>query len=244
MYCRNCGQQVPAGARFCPSCGADQEDSIGRPKGIATPWIILALLLFPPLGFLLMFTSSRWSDDTKWIVGGFFFTPLWARFLWQRPWPPIVKLGLLGAFLAAYSVAMVALTGVGAAVWIVLVTIIVLFFILRSKGAQPRSQAAAAGSQTSLRGVVQSKLDSCHDLIAQIEEHTVFDFFPMTSPERKQYLEALEVRAEAMEMYEHAQTGQDLAAADQRATEALNELKSAQDALWARRDEPDLLPPS
>jgi hypothetical protein len=189
-----------------------------------------------------MFTSSRWSDDTKWIVGGFFFTPLWARFLWQRQWPPVVKLGLLGAFLVAYSAAMVAFTGVTAAVWIVLVTIVALVFVLRSKGAQPRTPDAPATNQTSLRGRVQSKLDSCHDLIAQIEEHTVFDFFPMSSPERRQYLAALEVRAEAMELYEHADTGADLAAADARATEALNELKSAQDALWSKRDDGGTLP--
>jgi hypothetical protein len=242
LYCRNCGQQVPADAKYCPSCGAEQGDATRRPKGIATPWIILALILFPPLGFLLMFTSSRWSDDTKWIVGGFFFTPLWVRFLWQRPWPPIVKLGLLAAFLAAYSVAMVAFTGTSAAVWIVLVTVVALFFILRSKGAQPRSPDAASTNQTSLRRLVQSKLDSCHDLIAQIEEHTVFDFFPMASPERRQYLAALETRAEAMELYEHADTGADLSAADTRATEALNELKSAQDALWAKRDDGGTLP--
>lgn len=243
MYCRNCGQQVPADAKYCPGCGAEQGDSIHRPKGIATPWIILALVLFPPLGFLLMFTSSRWSDDTKWIVGGFFFTPLWARFLWQRRWSPAVKLGLLAAFLAAYSVAMVAITGPTAAVWIVLVTVVALFFILRSKGAQPRARDEAAAWQSNLRGTVQAKLDSCHDLIAQIEEHTVFDFFPLPSPERRQYLAALEVRSEAMELYERADTGSDLAAADVRATEALNDLKSAQDVLWARRDVPDVLPP-
>jgi hypothetical protein len=242
LYCRDCGQPVPAGAKYCPGCGAEQGESIRRPKGIATPWIILALILFPPLGFLLMFTSSRWSDDTKWIVGGFFFTPLWARFLWQRQWPPAVKIGLLAAFLAAYAVVMVAIAGPSAAVWIVLVTVVALFFILRSKGAQPQSQAGTATGQTNLRSVVQSKLDSCHDLIAQIEEHTIFDFFPMSSPERRQYLAALEVRAEAMELYERADTGSDLAAADQRATEALNELTSAQDALWRKRDDGNALP--
>jgi hypothetical protein len=188
-----------------------------------------------------MFTSSRWSDDAKWIVAGFFFTPLWARFLWQRRWSPTVKLGLLAAFLAAYFVAILAFTSLGAAVWISILTIIALFFIVRSKGAQPRPEGDPAAGRSALRSVVQSKLDSCHDLIAQIEEHTVFDFFPIDSPERQQYLAALEVRSEAMDLYEHAGSGSDLAAADARATEALNELKSAQDALWMKRDEGDSL---
>jgi hypothetical protein len=242
VYCRDCGQQVPEGAKYCPSCGADQGATGHHPKGIATPWIILALLLFPPLGLLLMFTSSRWSDNTKWIVAGFFFAPLWARFLWQRRWSPIVKLGLLAAFMAAGFVTVLAFRGLNAAVWIFILTIVTLFFIIRSKGAQPRAEGGTATGQTSLRGVVQSKLDSCHDVIAQIEEHTVFDFFPMTSPERRQYLAALEVRSEAMDLYEHAGTGPDLVAADARATEALNELKSAQDSLWTTRDEGDTFP--
>ena len=170
------------------------------------------------------------------------FTPLWARFLWQRQWPPVLKLGLLGAFLVAYFVAMTALTGFGAAIWILVLTVVALFFVLRAKGAQPRPKETASTGQRNLRGLVQSKLDSCHDLIAQIEEHTVFDFFPMSSPERRQYLAALEVRAEAMELYEHADTGPDLLAADTRATKALNELKAAQDALWAKRDDGGTLP--
>jgi hypothetical protein len=242
MYCRHCGQQVPADARYCPSCGADQGTTENRPQGIATPWIILALLLFPPLGVVLLFTSSRLSANTKGFLGGLFFTPLWARFLWQRPWPPAAKLALLAAFTAAYFVALVAFIHLTAAVWVTILTIVALFFIVRSKGAQPRTRADTTTSRTSLRSAVQSKLDSCHDLIAQIEGHTVFDFFPMSSPERQQYLQALEVRAEAMDLYEHAATGPDLAAADARATEALDELKSAQDALWAGRDEGDVLP--
>src|SRR5947209_16420548 len=99
MYCRNCGQQVPEDAKYCPSCGADQGTAGNR--GIATPWIVLALLLFPPLGIVLLFTSSRLSANTKWFLGGLFFTPLWARFLWQRPWPPATKLALLAAFTVA-----------------------------------------------------------------------------------------------------------------------------------------------
>jgi hypothetical protein len=242
VYCRECGQQVPGDAKYCPNCGADQGAAGRGPKGIATPWIILALVLIPPLGLLLMFTSSRWSDDTKWIVAGFFFAPLWTRFLWQRRWSPAVKLGLLAALAAAQFVTVLAFTSLGVAVWISILTIIALVFILRSKGAQPRSKSDPAHGQAALRGAVQSKLDSCHDLIAQIEEHTVFDFFPMESPERQQYLAALEVRSEAMDLYEHAGSGSDLTAADARATEALNELKSAQDALWTKRDEGDSLP--
>lgn len=243
MYCRDCGRHIPADATYCPGCGANQGATGHRPKGIATPWIIVALLLFLPLGLLLMFTSSRWSDSRKWIVAGFFFPPLWARFLWQRRWPATVKLGLLAALVAAYGVSVLAFTGLSVAVWASILTIVTLFFVIRAKGAQPRAEGDTAPSQTSLRSAVQSKLDRCHDLIAQIEEHTVFDFFPMSSPERKQYLLALEVRSEAMELYEQASTGPDLAAADERATQALNELKAAQDALWTKRDEGDALPP-
>lgn len=239
MYCRNCGRPVPADARYCPNCGADQDTGGNRASGLATPWIILALLLLGPLGLLLMFTTSRWKDDTKWIVAGFFFTPLWMRFLWRQPWSPALKLGLLAAFTAAYFVALLVFVHLTAAVWLTLLTIVALFFIVRSKGAQPRRAAEDGGRR--LREVVRAKLDSCHDLIAQIEQHTLFDFFPLSSPERRQYLAALETRSEAMDLYEHAATPGELQAADARATEALNELKSAQDALWMGREEP--LPP-
>lgn len=242
MYCRDCGQQVPEGARYCPNCGADQGATRHQPRGVATPWIILALVLFPPLGLLLVFTSSRWSDQAKWMVAGFFFTPLWARFLWQRRWPPTVKLALLAAFMAAYFLAILSFTGVGSAVFISILTIVTLFFVIRSKGAQPRAQADDGAGWTNLRGTVASKLESCHDVIAEIEEHTVFDFFPMASPERRQYLAALEARSEAMDLYERAHTDADLAAADARATEALHGLKAAQDSLWTGKDEGDALP--
>lgn len=244
MYCRECGRQVPVDAKFCPVCGADQSGLRSSPKGIATPWIILALVLMPPLGVALMFTSSRWSDDTKWFVAGLFFTPLWSRFLWQRQWSPAIKYGLLAAFMAAYFVAVLAFTSLQPAVWVSILTIIVLFFVLRSQGAQPRGTASAADDQTALRRAVQAKLDTCHDLIAEIEQHTVFELVPMDSAAHRHYLAALEARAEAMDLFDHAATGADLAAADVRTAEALQGLREAQDALWSLSDDGDVAPPA
>ncbi len=243
MYCHNCGLHLGEAANFCPRCGADQGQATRDTGGIATPWIILALILLPPLGLLLMFTSSRWSNDTKWWVGGLFFAPLWTRFLWRRRWPPAVKVGLLSVLAVAYLLTVAAWTGASAAFWITVLTIIAVVFIVRSKGAQPREEAEGRTSQPALRAAVRAKLDSCHDLIAQIEGNTVLDLFPLSSPARQRYVQALELRAGAMDLYERANNERDLRAADARANEALRELTAAQDALWSGPDAGNVIPP-
>ena len=146
--------------------------------------------------------------------------------------------------MVAYFVAVLAFTSLTSAVWISILTVIVLFFVLRSKGAQPRGAAPATDDQTALRRAVQAKLGTCHDLIAEIEQHTVFELVPMDSSARRQYLAALEARSEAMDLFEHAATAADLAAADARATEALNGLREAEDALWTLSDDGDVVPPA
>lgn len=32
MFCRNCGKEVEDGARFCPQCGANQENGTAQPQ--------------------------------------------------------------------------------------------------------------------------------------------------------------------------------------------------------------------
>jgi hypothetical protein len=243
VYCRTCGFHIGDAAHFCPNCGANQDVPDRQSRGIATPWIILALILVPPLGLILMFTSSRWSEDTRWIVAGFFFAPLWTRFLWRLHWSRPVKIAVLGVLAVAYLATVWAWTGFTAAIWITLLTLVAVVLIVRSRGAQPRTDEGETGSQGTLRAAVEAKLDSCHSLIAQIEQHTVFDFFPPASPARQQYLRALELRTDAMDLYEKARNPHELQTADARATEALNELKTAQDALWSDSSTGDTIPP-
>jgi hypothetical protein len=240
VYCRDCGRPVPADARYCPSCGAEGEGAARR-EGISSAWIILAFLLFPPLGLLLMWTASRWSDDTKWFISGLFFTPLWMRFLWRQQWAVNVKLALLALFVLASLYAWFVIAGLTAAVWMTIVTVVALWFIVRAPGAQPRrKEGASSEAPAAMRRVVQARLESCHDLIAQIEGNTVLDFFPLSSPARQMYLRALEARSEAMNVYEQARTAPELEVANMLAGEALSELKAAQDALWSESpQEPD-----
>lgn len=241
MYCRHCGRSIPNDAKYCPACGLEQDGGMRSGHPLPSAVIILALILLPPLGLLLMWTSSRWSDDTKWLVSGLFFAPLWLRFLWRAHWPVAVKLGAAGAFMIAFFLTLLVYAGRGVALWLTLATLVLLFVLFRSHFAHP----SAAGEDTAERRLaarrqaVEATLDSCHAIIAEIEEHTVFDLFPPSSVQRRQYMEALEVRSHAMSLFQHAATQEDLAAAEARATEARNRLQSAQDGLWSAKQIPE-----
>ena len=69
MYCRHCGQPIPVDPTFCPRCGQPQGAQPAPVQGgINSAWIILAFIVFPPLGYILMWTSSHWSSAVKWAI--------------------------------------------------------------------------------------------------------------------------------------------------------------------------------
>jgi hypothetical protein len=77
--------------------------------------------------------------------------------------------------------------------------------------------------------MIESKVDTCHDLIAQIERTLSIDLLPADAPARRQYMHALEMRSEAMALYERATSRPELLAADARLSRAIEELRTARD---------------
>lgn len=65
---------------------------------------------------------------------------------------------------------------------------------------------APADDTADLRRVIESKLDTCHEPIAQVEADRVPDLLPTQAPAQQRYRHALEMRAEGMELFERAQT--------------------------------------
>src|ERR687885_81273 len=101
MYCHACGRRIPAGSAYCSHCGAAQGRSAVRDRsGMNSALTVLALIIFFPVGLILMWCSTDWDDDLKWAISGLFFPPLWLRFLWKVPWLPYA----LGALLAALTI--------------------------------------------------------------------------------------------------------------------------------------------
>src|SRR5947209_10854460 len=98
MYCHTCGQRVPQGAAFCPSCGGSLQPIAPRRQSLHPVLVVLSMLLFPPLGFILMWAATDWPSDVKWAISGFFFPPLWLRFLWKVDWLPYAAGALLAGF--------------------------------------------------------------------------------------------------------------------------------------------------
>lgn len=253
MYCRHCGARIPADSLFCPACGGRQTDAAPPRAGLDSAWIVLALILFFPLGLVLMWTHSTWSSNAKlavtglifpplWLVviwrkmsrevqvalAGLLFPPLWGYLIWKRPWERalrlllIVLLDFLGALWFSHFWGVT-----GAIVSVILTAFITLAYLAEAgNGSGNRAEREA---MRALSRAIEAKLDSCHDLIAQIEDSHVFDFMPAGARERRQYVHALEMRSEGVRLFEQAESRPDLAAAEQRIEAALERLRRTRD---------------
>lgn len=223
MYCRYCGSAIPADAAFCPHCGNSQPAKAVS-KGGLPDWLIVALLIFvPPLGWILMWTSSRWKVDVKAVVT---FPPAWPILFWRLSWPPLQRLALIAALVAATVLWFGSVAGPTAATAILFVIVVIAALVIMTS--RPREAPDTGLDQ--LRQMIESKVDTCHDLIDQIERTLAFDLLPSDSPVRSQYMHALEMRSEGMALFERATTRPDLVAADARLSRAMEELRTARDA--------------
>lgn len=79
MRCMRCGLQSPAGANFCPNCGARSEETLrtkGSPAERRGGWSVLTLSLLLSLGVSLALTF--WLGWPVFILGAilpFFWRP-------------------------------------------------------------------------------------------------------------------------------------------------------------------------
>ena len=228
MYCHACGRPLPADAAFCPNCGTAR---IGAPvppgpSTIHPAWIALLLVLFPPVGLILMWTSSGWESDVKWAISGIFFPPLWLRFLWKVPWLPyaltaLVALLLLGNVLAE---------GLSIVAAVTILAVVAVLLVLVKPPARPRAPTSE-GHPGRLRQTIEGKLDAINDLVADIEGTVALDLLPAGSALHERYRRALDTRTEALHLLDRAVSPRELYAVDDRANRALHELRAVRDGL-------------
>lgn len=78
MYCRKCGAELPEGARFCTSCGCDQQQNVTPVSGNSYPmtprpdnnlWlaVLVTVLCCLPFGIVSIIYSSK--VDSSWAAG-------------------------------------------------------------------------------------------------------------------------------------------------------------------------------
>jgi hypothetical protein len=225
MYCRFCGSVVPADAAFCPRCGKAQGADV-RPSSGTPDWLIITLLIFfPPAGFILMWLSG-WKRAIKIALTGFLFPPVWLLLLWELPFSDEVKAGIITTLVAANGLWLQHTVGPTATIAFLVVTVVLGMLWVQSIR---RGRARPDDGTAALRRVIDSKVDTCHDLIAEIEGMMAFELLPTEAAAKRQYLHGLEMRSEGMMLYERAESVPDLVAADQRLSRAMDELRAARD---------------
>ncbi len=221
MYCRGCGTALPEDALFCSTCGAAQNAVAIERSGRHTrrrargrgPYALAA--------------RSATRTHVRLALLGFVFPPLWSPIIWDQPWSPELRMALIAAMVVLNEVWIAHLTGSVTPVVGTLVVTVMLGMVWLSS----MNRAAPADDSADLRRVIESKLDTCHEIIAQVEADLVPDLLPTQAPAQQRYRHALEMRAEAMELFERAQNRPDLVVADARVTHALDALRAARDDL-------------
>ncbi|MDQ2745034.1 MAG: hypothetical protein M3Z66_22445 [Chloroflexota bacterium] len=158
---------------------------------------------------------------------GFVFPPLWSLVIWDQPWSRELRMALIAAIVVLNEVWIAHLTGSVTPVVGTLVVTVMLGMVWLSS----MNRAAPADDSADLRRVIESKLNTCHEIIAQVEADLGPDLLPTQAPAQQRYRHALEMRAEAMDLFERAQNRPDLVVADARVAHALDALRAARDDL-------------
>jgi len=222
MYCRGCGTALLEDALFCSKCGAARNavaiERSGRrtrrrARGRGGPYVLAA--------------CSPTRRHVRLALLGFVFPPLWSPITWDQPWSRELRMALIAAMVVLNEIWIAHLTGSVTPVVGTLVFTILLGMVWLSC----MNRAVPADDSADLRRVIESKLDTCHEIIAQVEADLVPDLLPAQAPAQQRYRHALEMRAEGMELFERAQNRPDLVAADDRVTHALDALRAARDDL-------------
>jgi hypothetical protein len=146
---------------------------------------------------------------------------LWSRFIWKQSWTLQAKLGLSALLLVLDQIFYVGALHVGAtaAFFIFLLNVVVIYLVARSvQRAKP--------SPSTLREAIESKLDACHDLIAELEQTIDLDLLPIQAPLRQGYIRALEMRSEGVDLFRRATSEPELVEADVRISRALDALRA------------------
>lgn len=231
VYCRNCGSALPSNARFCSDCGAAVRGAAR--SGDVPEWMVAgALLVFFPLGIPLMWAGTRWSTDVKLAITAFFFPPLWfvvlARQIWKIAWSRQAKIALVVTIVAVLGLFMLRLGSVTAAVWVAgVLAVLGTLWVMTS----PSGRASKDAPEDGLRRVIETNLDTCHDLIAQIEDELTRRPLDTTDPTMGRYRRALEMRTEGADLLERARTRPDLVAAEARISRSMDDLRATRDHL-------------
>jgi hypothetical protein len=197
-----------------------------RSSEIPSVLVALLLIFFPPLGLILMWTSTDWSSDVKWGISGIFFPPLWLRFLWKVWWLPYA----VGALLAAVTLQGAIFGGLSVAGAVAILTIIAIVLLL-TLGSQRSGKQEVHDFGSQLRQTIDDKLDLCNNLIADIEADLSLELLPANNPARARYIRALEMRSQGQELFQRAATQPQLVEADTRISRALRELRSVRDGI-------------
>jgi hypothetical protein len=169
---------------------------------------------------------SSWKRAVKVALTGFLFPPIWLLLLWELPFSDEVKAGIITALVAANSLWLGPTAGATATIAFLIVTVVLGVLWIQSIR---RSKPTVDDGTAALRRVIESKVDTCHDLITQIERTLAIDLLPPDAPVRRQYMHALEMRSEGMALYERAASRPDLVAADARLSRAMEELRTTRD---------------
>lgn len=215
MYCRGCGTALPEDALFCSKCGAAQnavaiENSGSRLRRQARP----------RSGPYSLTARSPRRRHVRLGLLGFVFPPLWSPIIRDQLWSRELRMKLIAAIVVLNEVWIAHLTGhVKPVVGTLAVTVVLGMVWLSSM-----NRAAPADDSADLRPVIESKLDTCHEIIAQVEADLLPDLLSTQAPAQQRYRHALE-------LFERGQNRPDLVVADARGRHALDALRVARDDL-------------
>lgn len=230
VYCRNCGHAIPADAHFCPHCGAAQHPFAHSATDVPDWVAIMALIFFFPVGLILMWAGTRWSLNVKLTLTGFLFPPLWfvvlGRLLWRVPWSRQTKAIAVVATAAVLTLFFLGVGSSSAALWTVLVCVIVgVLWVMTA----PTQRKSKQDPNANVRRAIESDLDTCNDLIVEIEDELTSHPLEDDDPMLAQYVRALEMRTQAVDLLEQAHTRPDLVAVETRAARAIDALRATRD---------------
>lgn len=250
MYCPDCGVAGQEG-RHCAECGSRLPTVRGGPRCAGTnsavyrragpvspaaggegpgkwyattPAIVLLLVFFFPAGLLLMWKYATWSEDTKWVVSGVYFWPLWMHFVWRQPWGYWRKVAAGTLLVCAYaSMATTRVSGFGL---LIAVTAFVWALTVRDPG------RTISGPKKQDWRDLEARLSLCDDLVASIESSVALRLLPAGSPVLSQYVHGLDARREAIDLMDRGGES-DPAVARQKLAAAWHDLHAVSSSLAA-----------